>query len=448
MVETKRKKVVILGGGFGGAYAAQRLLKKAPELDVVLIDRHNYLLYYPLLIEAAVGVIEARHVVVPTRAFMGNRGEFIMAEVEGHDASARTVTVRADGIGDPKTIAYDHLIVGLGSITRPSDIQGLNEYGFQLKSLGDGISLRDRAIRLLERANLTDSEVDRKALLTVIVVGANYTGVELAGEYAAFLRSAAKSYPNVKIDDIQVILVEYSDRILPTLDAKLADYSKRTMVKRGVRVLTKTSVSQVAPDHAALTTGEIVGTHTVVWAAGIAPNPLLKEMGLPLNDKGYIQCERDMRVAGMDGVWAIGDAATILDEHGKPYGATAQNASRQGPRTADNILAVMAGKATKPFDFGGLGSFASIGDRMAAANVFGIDLTGFLGWLVYRTAYLAKFPTFRMKLRLGLDWFADFWLPFAPVQLGLHQHEKMLLRGQKAEKPVEGQASGGSSISG
>lgn len=424
MLENTKKRVVILGGGFGGAYAAQRLLKRAPNLDVVLIDRHNYLLYYPLLIEAAVGVIEARHVVVPTRAFLKNRGDFVMAEIEGHNPSERSVTFKPFGEAESRTIGYDHLIVGLGSVTRTPDIEGLAEFGFQLKSLADGIGLRDRAIRLLERANLAQCTEERRALLTVVVVGASYTGVELAGEYAAFLRTASKAYPNVKRGDVQVVLVEYSDRILPTLDAKLAAYCLRTMSKRGVRVLTKTSVKKVAESQAELTSGEIVGCHTVVWAAGIAPNPLLKKMSLPLNEKGYIQCERDMSVVGMEGVWAIGDAATILDTNGKPYAATAQNASRQGPRTADNILARLAGKPTKPFAFGGLGSFASIGDRMAAANVLGVDLTGFLGWLVYRTAYLSKFPTFRMKLRLALDWFADFWLPYAPVQLGLHRPER------------------------
>jgi NADH dehydrogenase len=425
MVGDQKTRIVILGGGFGGAYAAQKLLRRSPDLDVVLIDRHNYLLYYPLLIEAAVGVIEARHVVVPTRAFLGNKGNFVMAEVTGHNSQSRTVEFKSEGENESRTLAYDHLIVGLGSITRAPDIEGLSEYGYQLKSLGDGIALRDRAIRLLERGNLADDPEKRKALLTVVVVGANYTGVELAGEYAAFLRTAAKSYPSVRREDIQIVLVEYSDRILPTLDAKLADYSVRTMTKRGVRVLTKTSVKSVTRESAILTTGETVPTHTVVWCAGIAPNPLLAKFGLPLNEKGYIPCERDMHVKGMENVWAIGDAATIMDDHGKPYGATAQNASRQGPRVAENILAELSGRPTKPFQFGNLGSFASIGDRMAAANVLGQDLTGFLGWLVYRTAYLSKFPTFRMKLRLSLDWFADFWLPYAPVQLGLHRAETL-----------------------
>ena len=442
MRETSKQRVVILGGGFGGAYAAQRLLKKAPNLEVVLIDRHNYLLYYPLLIEAAVGVIEARHVVVPTRSFLHNRGTFIMAEIQGHDPSAKTVTFHAPGERGSRVLEYDQLIVGLGSVTRAPDIPGLADYGFQLKSLGDGIALRDRAIRLLERANLIEEPEERRALLTVIVVGANYTGVELAGEYNAFLTTAARAYPNVRREDIRVLLLERADRVLPTVDENLASYTVKTLERRGVRVLTRTSLESVAVDSAVLTTGERVGTFTCVWAAGIAPNPLLKNLGLPLNEKGYIRCEPDMRVSGMDGIWAIGDAATIPDANGKPYGATAQNASRQGPAVAHNIRAVVAGGVAKPFRFGGLGSFASIGDRMAAANVFGVDVKGFLAWVIYRGAYLSKFPTFRIKLRLTLDWIADFFLPYAPVQLGLHRHDPVGSSGEVAEPETATSASG------
>src|ERR1019366_6381235 len=245
MRETTRRRVVILGGGFGGAYAAQRLLKKAPNLDVVLIDRHNYLLYYPLLIEAAVGVIEARHVVVPIRSFLRNRGTFIMAEFQGHIPGAKTITIHAPGEPDSRVLAYDDLVIALGSVTRAADIPGLSDYGFQLKSLGDGIALRDRAIQLLERANLTDDLNERRALLTVIVVGANYTGVELAGEYNAFLQAAAKSYPRVSRNDIRVLLLERADRVLPTIDDALATYTVRTLERRGVRVLTRTSLQSV-----------------------------------------------------------------------------------------------------------------------------------------------------------------------------------------------------------
>src|SRR5579871_1884232 len=442
MRENGRPRVVILGGGFGGAYAAQRLLKKAPNLDVVLIDRHNYLLYYPLLIEAAVGAIEARHVVVPTRSFMRRRGTFIMAEVEGHDPPAKTVTIQAPGEPGRRVLAYDHLVVGLGSVTRAPDIPGLADNGFQLKSLGDGIALRDRAIRLLERANLTDAPDERRALLTVVVVGGNYTGVELAGEYNAFLRTAAKSYSQVRPEDIRVLLVELADRILPAVSDSLVAYTVRTLSRRHVEVMTNPTVENVTATSVRLTTGEVVGSHTCVWAAGIAPNPILSKLGLPLNSKGYIECDRDMRVHGMDSVWAIGDAATVPDEKGRPYGATAQNSIRQGPAVADNIRRVLAGGASKPFVFGGLGAFASIGDRMAAANVLGIDLKGFLGWFVYRSAYLAKFPTLRMKLRLALDWAVDFILPYAPVQLGLHRHDPVGSSGGVPDPELSSSASG------
>ena len=328
-------------------------------------------------------------------------------------------------------------------MTRAADIPGLGDYGFQLKSLGDGITLRDRAIRLLERANLTNDPEERRALLTVVVVGANYTGVELAGEYNAFLRSAAQAYPHVRRDDIQVLLLERAERVLPTVDENLASYTVRPLERSGVRVLTGTSLQSVGVDSAVVTSGETIGTFSCVWAAGIAPNPLLRELGLPLNEKGYIRCEPDMKVTGLEGVWAIGDAATIMDQSGKPYGATAQNASRQGPAVAVNIRATIRGLPTKPFRFGGLGSFASIGDRMAAANVFGVDIKGFPAWVIYRGAYLSKFPTFRMKLRLTLDWIADFFLPYAPVQLGLHRHDPVGSSGEAEEPELSSSSASG-----
>lgn len=418
---SERKRIVILGGGFGGAYAAQALIARdrGRRFDVTLVDIHNYVLYYPLLIEAAVGTIEPRHVVVPTRKFLGRQGSFLMGEIESVDFADKVVRVAPDGARFHRDVPYDELVVALGSVTKPSGIEGLAEHGFGIKSLGEGIGLRDRGIGLLEQANAATSDQERKAALTVIVVGANYTGVEFAGEYHAFLRSAGKSYPNVRIDDIRVLLLEYSDRVLGMFNDRAAAYAVRELTRRGVEVKTNCSVSDVGVDCARLTTGESVATRTVVWTAGIAPNPLLAQLGLPLNDKGYIVCERDMRVKGIDDIWAIGDAAAIPDANGNPYPATAQHSSRQGVQLAKNLALKDLGRASAPFDYKTLGSFAAIGNHRAAAEVLGLPITGLLGWFVYRTAYLVKFPTFRMKLRLALDWFVDIIVPYPPAQLGL-----------------------------
>lgn len=418
--------VLILGGGFGGAYAAQRLAKglRGTSYELTVVDRNNYLLFYPLLVEAGVGVLEPRHVVVPIRKFMPN-GDFRMAEVLSVDLSAQEVVIQVIGRDTPEKLKYDHLVFGLGSITRIPPIPGLKEHGFELKSLADAIELRDRGIRQMELANAMGSAEDRRSLLRVVVVGGNYTGVELAGEYQAFLVNAARQYSNVAERDIEVRVLELGDRILPAVDRDLAEWAVRTLSARGVIIQTNNTVTEVGKDYAVLKTGERLATTTVVWAAGIAPNPLIANVdGFPRNERGYIDCERDLRVKGFENVWAIGDAATVYNAEGKPYAATAQNASRQGPLVAANILATIQGRPTKTFDFKTIGAFAIIGHRNAAAEFMGLRFRKFIGWFLYRGTYLAKMPTFAMKVRLALDWFLELVLPAPVVQLGVHRDRR------------------------
>lgn len=421
----EKKRIVVLGAGFGGATCARELVRRLPTgSEVVVLDRHNYTLFYPLLVEAGVGTLEPRHVIVPIRAQVP-KADFRMAETLGVDFEHKRIRYRVVG-GDEGSLRYDHLVFGLGSITKvPTTIPGLKEHGFELKSLMDAIGLRDRAIRLLELANTMERSEDRRELLTFVIVGANFTGVELAGEYHAFLQDARRRYPNVRKEEIRTIVLEFADRILSGTTASLARWCRDTLTKRGVDIRTKTTVSEVGADFAQATDGERIPTRTVVWAAGIAPNPLVKAWGFPTNERGYIECERDLRVKGLDGVWAVGDAAFVPNPDGKPYAATAQNASRQGPLCARNIVATLNGEDTKPFAFSPLGNFAAIGRKQAAAEVFGRELKGFLGWVMYRGVYLMKMPTTKLKLRLIGDWIGELLFPHEPVQVGVHEPERI-----------------------
>lgn len=415
-----KTRVVILGGGFGGADAAQRLIKRGgADVEVVLIDRNNYLTFYPLLVEAGVGAVEPRHVVVPLRRFTKG-GRFVMGEVEGVDPVAKTVTYHVPGSLGPERMPYDVLIVALGSVTRMPDVPGLLEFGFTVKTIGDVIEHRDRGIRLLElAANVKDPE-ERRRLLTFVVVGGNYTGVEMAGEYHAFLCEAMERYTELSPKELRVVLVERSEHLLGTVKEDLAIWCEKTLRDRGVEVRTNEAVVALSDIDATLRSGEVVPAETVIWAAGIAPNPVLAKLGLPLNKFGYLECTRDLRVAGFDDVWAIGDNATILNDEGKPYAPTAQNASRMGPLVADNILGALRGEPATEFRFQPLGSFAAIGRRQAVAEVKGRPIKGFLGWVLYRGAYLTKIPGFSTKLRLVTDWFLELVLPMEPVQLGVY----------------------------
>jgi NADH dehydrogenase len=419
-----KRRIVVLGGGFGGAYAAQTLRRstKPEDVEVVLLDRNNYMLFYPLLVEAGVGEIEPRHVVVPLRKFVPG-GQFLMAEVESIDLHRQQVSYRVIGSSEPHQLHYDHLVFAMGSVTRFVDnIPGLREYAYQLKSLVDAVALRDRAIRLLELANTLNSERERRDLLRIVVVGANFTGVEIAGEYHAFLQAASKEYPNVEEDEIEMVVVEHGPRILNAVPEKLANWAERTLTARGVEVRTRSTLIEVGEDYCVLLGGERLATRTVIWAAGIAPNPLIaRTEGLPTNEKGYIAAETDLRVRGFANVWALGDSATVYDEAGKPYAATAQIASRQGPHVAKNIVRALAGDPLVPFSFRTLGSFAAIGRRQAAAEVMGRSITGLLGWLLYRGAYLTKLPGFSLRARVALDWLLEIVAPSPVVQLGVHR---------------------------
>ncbi len=415
------KRVVVLGAGFGGATCAAELGRRLPKnFEVVVLDRNNYTLYYPLLIEAGVGTLEPRHVTVPFRA-QAPKADFRMSEILGVDFESQQVRYRVIGLEEEQTVHYDQLVFALGSVTRiPDNIPGLREFGFEMKALVDAIALRDRGIRLLEVANTLEASEDRRALLTFVVIGGNFTGIELAGEYHAFMQDAARRYTNIQKDEIRTVVLEYADRILPGTTEGLARWCSETLSKRGVDIRLKTTVTEIGADFAQATDGERIRTHTVIWAAGIAPNPGVKDFGFPANEKGYVRTGRDLRVEGFDNVWAVGDSATVYSKEGKPYAATAQNAVRQGPLCGRNIAAVLLGGELREFQFHTLGNFAAIGHRKAAAQVLNFELRGFLGWVVYRGAYLMKMPTLKLKLRLISDWIGELLIPHEPVQVGVH----------------------------
>jgi len=415
-------RIVILGGGFGGATLAQRLGRRARRLglDVTLVDRHNYFVFTPLLVEAGTGALEPRHAVVPLRDFV--RGASVRtAEVVGLDAAARRVTIRGTGKDEDESLAYDHLVVALGSVTKLPPVPGLAEHGFEMKSLTDAVTLRDRAIGLLEQADATAESDARRALLHFVVVGGNFSGVEVAGELLVFVREAARAYPNVHPRECNVTLVEIAERILPALDADLADYAVRTLRRRGMRVRLATSVRAVHAGGVELTDGTALAARTVIWCAGIAPNPLVATLGLPTDERGWIRCEPNLRVEGRADIWALGDGALVPRPGGVPYAATAQLAVRQAALLADNLARAVRGEPLAAREIRSVGALAALGCRTAVAKIFGVKLSGFAAWFLWRTVYLAKMPGWARKVRVALDWAMDLVFPRTIVQLGIHR---------------------------
>ncbi|MHC4430059.1 MAG: NAD(P)/FAD-dependent oxidoreductase, partial [Planctomycetota bacterium] len=349
-----RKRIVILGGGFGGAYCAQALERtlRGKDVEVVLFERHNYFIFYPLLLEAGTGSLEPRHAVVPLRAFL-KKTDLRMADVVDVDFERRAVRYRLVGSDTTAELDYDHLVIALGSVTRmPDDVPGLRTHAYEIKSLADAVGLRDRAIAALELANATEESIRRRALLHFVVVGGSFTGAEVAGEFEMFLRQGARRYGRVGQWEVAVTLVERDDRILRALPA----------------------------ESVVLSDGETLDAHTVIWCAGIEQNPLICKWPLPADDRGYILCDRDLRVQEFENVWAIGDCAINPDREGNGYPATAQHAVAQAGHLARNLAAVLSGAATKPCDIMTKGSLAALGCRTGVAKVFGLKLSGFAAW--------------------------------------------------------------------
>ncbi len=416
-----KTRIVILGGGFGGAYCAQMLEKTARKLDaeVVLINQHNYFIFYPLLIEAGTGTIEPRHAVVSLRSFLTST-EFRMGSVKSVDTDLRRVTYDVDGMAAAE-VTYDHLVLALGGVTRLPDVPGLREFGFELKSLADAVLLRDRAIGMLEMTDAITNAAKRRELLHFVVVGGNFSGAELAGEFHAFLREASRCYRNIKPADCQVTLIEVQDRILSALDPDLSEFAATAMRRRGINILLKTTVQSVAEDHVVLSTGEKLLTQTVIWCAGVAPNPIIKHLSFPVDGRGYIVCERDLRVKSFANVWGIGDCAVNLGPDGKPYPATAQHAVQEARHLAQNLVRVLRNQPPLPCNIQTKGSIAALGCRTGVAKVFGIKISGILAWFLFRTFYLMRMPSWTRRLRIAIDWTIHAIFPREYVQLGVHR---------------------------
>ncbi len=408
-MQNQPARVLILGGGFAGAYCARRLAKKARQrpVEITLVNAQNNFTFTPMLIEAATSALEPRHVTVPLRGFL-QHCNFVMAHVQSIDLERQVVTVQPS-FGDALPLEFDHLVLALGSVTRMPAISGLHEYGYGLKSMSDAMVLRDRAIQMLEMANLSPNHEQRQSWLTFAIVGAGYTGVEAAGEFNAFLREAIRDYPHVRESDVRVILIQRADRILETLDAKLSSKACRILTRQGVEILLNESVSDVAEKSFVLQSGQSIAAHTLIWSAGVAAPPLLETLDLPKTSHGYLDCDADCRVKQQSNIWAIGDCASNPDPDGNAYPPTAQHALREGLQTADNLAAFLSGDSTKPLRYHTKGTMAPLGGRQAIADVWGMHLTGWPAWVLWRTVYLAIMPGWGRRVRVAMDWTADFF---------------------------------------
>jgi NADH dehydrogenase len=395
------------------------------EAEIVVLSRENYTLFTPMLPEVTSGELEVRHVVTPIREQLG-RSRFVLADVDEIDARASTVRYHHVLTGTSVVQPYDHLVLALGASTSTFGLPGVAEYTWALKSLDDADALRNHLVWLLELADTIDDEARRTRLLTIVVVGGGFTGVEAAGEIVQLFRSVLRFYKRLRLKQVKMILVEAGPTLLAGLPAKMGEYSRRVLERKGVEVITGDGVTGAESTGLTLQSGRRIETETIIWSAGVQPSATVAKTALPKTKRGAIETQSDMQVAGIAGVWALGDCASIPDGAGGVYPATAQHAIREGPSLADNIVATIRGKPTKAFRYTSLGMMAALGGRKAVAQLPGNRvITGFIAWFLWRTYYLLRLPGLDRKLRVAFDWTLELVFPrdTAELRFGERQHE-------------------------
>jgi NADH dehydrogenase len=410
MKPQSKTKILILGGGFGGLYTAlelERLLGKDRSIEITLVNRENFFLFTPMLHEVAASDLDITTIVNPIRKML-RQTNFFDGEVSSIDLIKKRVIV-SHGVdtSHPHELEYDHLVLALGSVTNFYGIPGLEERAMTMKSLADAVYLRNRLIEHLEEADFECSRSVRQPLLTFVVSGGGFAGVETAAAINDFLREALKFYSNLTEEMVRVVLVEATGAILPELGPELGDYAQKKLAGRGIEFRLNTKVKGLSERGVKLSNAETLPTKTLIWTAGTAPNPLLEPLTCA-KDRGRIAVNEFLEVPGWPGVWALGDCASIPDEKtGRPYPPTAQHALRQGRVLGQNIAAAIKGGAKKPFVFSIIGQLAAIGRRTGVAKIMGFKFSGFVAWWLWRTIYLSKLPRIEKKLRVTLDWTLD-----------------------------------------
>jgi NADH:ubiquinone reductase (H+-translocating) len=410
-----RGGVLVVGGGFAGAYVAREL----GDRSATVVSKENFMLYTPLLPEAASGMLEPRHCVVPLRE-MCPHAELILGSVTALDLDARTAAVETDE--GPQTVEWSDLVLALGAVPRTLPVPGLSEHALSFKSLADAIHLRNHVLHQLEAADAAIGEEERSRRLTFVFVGAGYAGVEALAELSDLAEDALRYYPRLRTSQRRWVLVDAAPRILPDIPPPLGDYAAAELRKRGMEIHVGTTLESVSADEAVLGNGTRIPTNTLVWTAGVAPNPTLREWSLPLDEKGRVEVDDLLRVRGHEHVWALGDCALVPNTRSdRPDPPTCQHALRQARRLAKNLIG-----PPEPYGYRMLGQVATLGRHKGIAEVLGLNLHGFLGWWVTRSYHLYQLPLVQRKLRVVVDWTIALFFRRDIAELGQLGHPEKL----------------------
>ena len=419
-----KKKIVILGSGFAAVECAKKLENEFgndPEIELVMIGEDNFLLFTPMLPQVASGMIETRHIVFPIRTIC-KKTKFYEGRIKNIDPYGKLVTIW--GTGDKRSISihYDFLIVALGSETNFFGMADVEKNAYTMKTLNDAVMLRNRIIDMLEQAENETNPILRKSFLNFVVVGGGFAGIETAGELMDLLLDVRKYYPSIQKDDLKVIVLEAMGEILPGFNKKLASFAKQKLKERGIDIQLKKAVTSFDGNEVTIKTldetpkdsidqSEInsIITKTLIWTAGITPVNTIKR-SMFKTEKGKIVINNFLEVPKFPGVFAIGDCALFVDPiTNRPFPPTAQIAEAQAKMAAKNLISLIKNSEKEKFVYHSKGQLAIIGKRTGIATFLGMNISGFLAWLIWRNVYLSKIPTFDKKTRVFLDWIIDLF---------------------------------------
>jgi NADH dehydrogenase len=433
-----KKKIVILGSGFAAVECAKKLEKEFgndPEIELVMIGEDNFLLFTPMLPQVASGMIETRHIVFPIRTIC-KKTKFYEGRIKNVDPYGKLVTLW--GTGDKRSISihYDFLIVALGSETNFFGMADVEKNAYTMKTLNDAVMLRNRIIDMLEQAENETNPILRKSFLNFVVVGGGFAGIETAGELMDLLLDVRKYYPSIQKDDLKVIVLEAMGEILPGFNKKLAEFAKQKLKERGIDIQLKKAVTSFDGNEVTIKTldetpkdsidqSEInsIITKTLIWTAGITPVNTIKR-SMFKTEKGKIVINGFLEVEKFPGVFAIGDCALFVDPiTNRPFPPTAQIAEAQAKMAAKNLISLIKNSEKEKFVYHSKGQLAIIGKRTGIATFLGVNISGFLAWLIWRNVYLSKIPTFDKKTRVFLDWMIDLFFDRDVSRLKLMKRE-------------------------
>jgi NADH:quinone reductase (non-electrogenic) len=407
----KAIRVVIVGGGFAAVQFARNLRRKLPAstCEILLFNRENHLVFHPLLADVAGASINADAAAAPLRQMLPG--------VECRTEKVQRIDLRSseiefdDGNGALSRLHYDHVAIACGAESNLGIIPGMTDHAFGFKVMRDAIELRQHIVHQMEQAEAATNSDQRRWHLNFIIVGAGFSGVELAGEVNELVRSSSRFYRNFREEDVIVTVVHSQAQILPEVAPALREFAKKKMEKAGITIMLNTRAVAATQEGVELDNGQMLKGGTIACTIGTAPSPIIQSLDVP-KERGRIRTTADMRVDGQTNAWAIGDCAYIVNAFdNKPSPTTAQFAERQGRQAALNLVRVLKDQPTQPFRFKALGQLCSIGGYQAVAEMFGMRVSGFLAWFLWRGVYLFKLPTWSRRIKVALDWFWDLLFP-------------------------------------